>query len=270
MLGRSLKMAFWVTYDHIGKLILCSLVWSIPVSLFVFLALGAFATGDPSVTVAVGVPCLVVGLGVLMPVLSAGMCHMAKVLIDKRDGSVLDMFRGIRRFGLRAAGLGLSYVFIMACLATSVWFYAAWLDGGLRWLGYALSALALWVLLFAALTTLMAFPALVQKGEGLAATAKLSALLVLDNPLLMVGVLLQVVGIAAVSLAVPPIFFFLGGAMLWVLLSSVYELMARKYAVLAQDTPRAVAGQGPPMPLRDEEDEYLNRGFRDFLFPWKG
>jgi len=261
-------MAFWVTYDHIGKLILCSLLWSIPVSLFVFLALGAFATGQPNVIASVGIPCLVLGFGVLMPILSAGMCHMVKILIDKRDGSVLDMFRGIRRFWLRAAGLGLAYVLIAACLVTSVWFYAVKLGGGLHWLGYTLSALALWALLFTALTALMAFPALVQKGEGLTATGKLSALLVLDNPLLMVGVLLQVVGIAAVSIAIPPVFFFLGGAMLWVLLSSVYELMSRKYAVLAQDT--APSGQAPVLPVDDEKDEYLNRGFRDFLFPWKG
>ena len=31
MLGRTLKMAFWVTYDHIGKLILANLMWSLVV-----------------------------------------------------------------------------------------------------------------------------------------------------------------------------------------------------------------------------------------------
>jgi hypothetical protein len=42
-------------------------------------------------------------------------------------------------------------------------------------------------------------------------------------------------------------------------------MLARKYASTDAGDPAS-----PPPYLSDDEDDYLNRGFRDFLFPWKG
>jgi len=55
-----------------------------------------------------------------------------------------------------------------------------------------------------------------------------------------------------------PVFFGLYGALCVVLSSCAYEMLHRKYAA------------GEAAPRKDEDDDYLNRGFRDFLFPWKG
>ena len=55
--------------------------------------------------------------------------------------------------------------------------------------------------------------------------------------------------------ALLPLFIFIYGGAVLVLLSSAYELLSRKYDHIASN---------------DAADDYLNRGLRDFLFPWKG
>ncbi|MDX9973114.1 MAG: hypothetical protein RBU21_09000, partial [FCB group bacterium] len=126
----------------------------------------------------------------------------------------------------------------------------------LPWLGFGLSALAAWALVFALLTALMVVPALVQKKERALATVKLAAALVLANPFFALGLAVQVLGFTLVAVVVTPLLPLLYGSVVVVLVSSAYEMLARKYA----------APGAPP----DEDDDYLNRGFRDFLFPWKG
>lgn len=268
MLGRTLKMAFWVTYDHVGKLILASMVWFLPAAAPASMAWAAFGTDVPAAWLIMGWPLLALSLGVILPVMTAGLAHMAKVLIDRRDGSLADMFRGIRMYGVRAAVIGLIYFFAGASLATSVWFYGVQ-ERLPRWLGYGLSALALWGLLFLTLSGLMVMPALVQKKAGVLATIKLAALLVLANPFFMAGLGLQALAFTALSVMVTPLLPLLYGAVVVVLASSAYELLARKYAAAGAVDGVAEASDATRL-LADEEDDYLNRGFRDFLFPWKG
>jgi hypothetical protein len=62
-----------------------------------------------------------------------------------------------------------------------------------------------------------------------------------------------------------------------VLATSAYEMLARKYAALEAHQAAEAAGAVPAAALskadqirEDAKDDYLNRGFRDFLFPWKG
>lgn len=251
MLGRALKMAFWVTYDHVGKLILANIVWFLGVA--VPAAAGWAALG---VSPAVALLLFAVSLGVVHPALTVGIAHMVKTLIETRDGSLGDMFRGIRLYGRRAAAIGLLYLLGIVSLTTSMWFYAAKLRDSLPWLGFGLSALAAWALVFALLTALMVVPALVQKKAGALATVKLAAALVLANPFFALGLAAQVLGFTVVSVVFTPLVPLLYGSAVVVLITSAYEMLARKYA----------ADEAPS----DEDDDYLNRGFRDFLFPWKG
>jgi len=264
MLGRALKMAFWVTYDHLGKLLLANLFCALILLVPGYVAYAAALRGDPAAALLAGVGVAVLTLGVLLPVMAAGLAHLAKELIDTRDGSLRTFFTGMRRYAGRAAGLGLVYVLAAGCLVTSVWFYASRLGARIPWLGYALSALALWGLVFAGLTALLCIPALVQKGGGVWSTVKLSGLLVLDNPLFCVGLAIHV-AILGVFCLLPPVFLLLSMAPVMVLLSSGYEMLARKYAAL-----EARGGAGTEPAFDEDTDDYLNRGFRDFLFPWKG
>ena len=300
MLRRALKMAFWVTYDHLGKLILASIVWTLIVCPPGVAAMAGVEVGKLAfprllhmafeneraahalktilsipldMYLFLGILAALLYTSVALAIASAGLAYMAKGLIDNKDGALGDMFRGIRLYRGKAAGLGLAYLFAACCFGASTWFYANKLRDSAPWLGYLLSGLALWALLFLLLTALFAAPALVQKKSGILGALKLAALLVLDNPLFSIGLGIQLLAITAVAFIVTPLFFFLYGGVAVVLASCAYEMLARKYALIAEAEEKGLERK-PRTPLftpeDDEEDDYLNRGMRDFLFPWKG
>jgi uncharacterized membrane protein YesL len=268
MLGRTLKMAFWVAYDHIGKLILANILWFLAFAVPGSVGLTGLTAGDGFIRVLVGIPLTLLSAGVILPVMTAGLAHMVKVLIDRRDGALSDMFRGIGLYWKQATGAGILYLFVVVSFATSAWFYATRLRDSLPWLGYGISAVAAWAFLFALLAGLLLMPALVQKKSGALGSLKLAALLVLANPLFAIGLGIQFAAWTLLSLVVAPLAPLLYGSLAVVLVSSAYEMLARKYAAAeAGPDDRPQKGGWPP---KDEEDDYLNRGFRDAIFPWKG
>lgn len=261
-------MTFWVAYDHLGKLLIvnvfCALLLLGPGSL----ALGALLAQDLAVALYVGLPLLGLTFGVVWPVLAAGLAHMVKELIDTRDGAVRTFFVGLRLYALRAAGVGVCLLAAVCCLGTSVVFYAYQLRDWAPWFGYAISAAALWGLVFVVMMSLLVIPALVQKRAGVFATLKLTALLVLDNPVYILGLAPYFVVLAGASL-LPPAFFLLTPAVAVVLASSAYEMLSRKYAALEARGTEAAGSAHAAIDFHDAEDDYLNRSFRDLLYPWK-
>lgn len=265
MLGRALKMAFWVLYDHLGKLLVANLLWALGILVPGGMALSCVLSGNPSVQVYLGAPTALFTAVVGFPVLSAGLAHMAKQLIERKDGSLGDLFEGIRLYWRRATGVGGVFAFALTCLTTSAWFYASKLNEVAPMAGYALSALALWGVAFVLMAGLYVFPALVQKRTGVLETIKLSFLLVFANPLLSIGLALQSAALGAIALMAPPFLIFGYGVAVIVMMSSAYELLARQYAT--SDSPD---GAEKGAAVDDSQDDYLNRGVRDALFPWKG
>lgn len=268
MLSRTLKMAFWVMFDHMGKLALANFLSACALAAPIFLAYGAFASGDVRLFAFPGVPCLLLCTVLLLPLSVAGIACMSKELIETKDGQMRTFILGVRRYGWRAIGLGGAFSFAAACLLLNVWFYAAIAGQTHPLLGYLLSATALWGLVFTGATAAFAGPALIQRGQGTVATLKTAALLVLHNPLFSVGV----AGMAALCLAAsafPPAFFCASLAPAVVLVTAAYEMLSRKYARLeALDSDSGSPHTGT-LAFDDAQDDYLNRGLRDFLFPWK-
>ena len=273
MLSRTLKMAFWLVYDHLGRLLIVNVLAVLLLMAPAAAVYGAAALGDPGAMLAIGLPAAVVGFGIAAPVLTAGLAHMAKECIDNHETSLGAFFIGLRRYAWRASRIGLCYVAAVACLGTSTWFYASHFGAALPWLGYGLSALALWALIFALLTALLVMPALVQKNGGVIESLKLSALLVLDNPFFCMGIGLHWALLAGLAV-VPPVALLFSIAPQVVLVSSAYEILSRKYAAIEAQAKTEASGSRPKGRMKidwhDDEDDYLNRGFRDFLFPWKG
>lgn len=259
MLGRSLKMAFWIFHDHLGLLLIANFIWAIGVAAPISLALPPLFAGDLALAFVVGAPAIYVGFFLLNPVLGVGIAQLVKTFIDTRDGALSDFFNGIRQYGLRAAFLGLCYAIATIALITSTWFYANKLQASVPFLGYAISALALWCLAMLGLMSLFALPALVQRKTGIFATIRLTGLLALANPLLTLGIAIQCLMMSIVTAILLPLFFFGFGAAIVCIQSAAYELLSRKYA--AKENPGAIPD--------DANDDYLNRGLRDLFFPWK-
>ena len=267
MLHRVLKMAFWVTFDHLGKLLVANVFCVAALAFPGLLLLAALRAPSVDVALYLGVPVLVLTGGLVWPVLAVGLAHMTKELIETRDGSIRAFITGMRQYAWRAVGVGTSLTMAALCLGTSMFFYAYTLQSWAPWLGYALSAIALWGLVFSLLCGMFAFPALVQKRAGVIPTLRLSALLVMDNPVFSLGLALQFAVLGLISF-VPPVLLCLSPAVAVVLASSAYEILSRKYAALEVHAKNGGSGK-PVIDFNDAGDDYLSRGLRDLLFPWK-
>jgi uncharacterized membrane protein YesL len=259
MLARALKMAFWIVHDHLGKLVLANLVWSVTAAAPIALAFPAFVSADSGTIFYIGLPLVAIVVFAILPVTTAGLAHFLKTLIDARDGTLTDFAGGMRRYALPAIRLGAAYALAAGLLGTSAWFYPARFGDTAPILGYGLGAIAIWVLVFVGLTTIYAWPALVQKRAGVVAAVRIAIMLVIANPMFTIGLAIQIVLLTVVTVLMAPLFFLGYGVVLMAIVSSAYELLARTYA----------ARDGAP-PVDDAHDDYLNRGFRDLIFPWKG
>jgi len=256
LFARALQMAFWVTYDHMGLLILLNLCWAAGVGVPGSVAVAALLAERPAWLAA-----LVSGwmaFGIAHASMAAGIAHVAKTIIETRDASFSDFMRGIRQYAPRAIVLGTFFYAATVCLGVSMAFYPARFGDSAPILAYGAAGAAFWMLLFTQLCGPYLFPALVQKRLGALGTLRLSAALVLARPVYAAGVALHSAIILGLGLAMPPAAVFIAGAAAVVFASTAYEMLARDYA-------RRAGEALPP----DGEDDFLNRGFRDFLFPWK-
>lgn len=185
---------------------------------------------------------------------------MVKTFIDTRDGSLSDFFTGIRRYWLRAMGVGAVYGIIMTSLVTSAWFYGTRLQNSVPVAGYALSGLASGSALVLASMAPLLPATIVQRKIGVLPTIRLALFLVLANPLLIGALSVQCLILTILSCLIAPLFFAGYASAVICIGSAAYELLARKY-----DPARDHERDGS-----DAEDDYLNRGLRDLFFPWKG
>ena len=266
MLSRALKMAFWVSYDHLGKLLVVNLASSVLCALPV----AAAAAVVPHLSGRVFLGCLLAACAALFMAgfsCAVALAWMVRSLIETRDGSVGMFFAGLCRFGLRGAALGLCYLFAGSCLLSSVWFYAARVGLEHPVTGYGLSAVALWAAVLLLLTVPAAVPAMVHKRLGPFGAVRLAVLLVAGNPLYFAGVGVYSALMAAVAVLVLVLLLCFALAPLTVLHCAAYEMLARRYAAVEA---ARVSGAPVRVDFDDANDDYLNRGFRDLLFPWKG
>lgn len=253
MLHRALKMWFWVTYDHLGKLVLLNLACMLPVALLTGLALAL-----PRASAAL--VCFLT-YAVLVPACLAAFGHVARQLIEKREATLADFLTGLRQFGLQGAALGALLGAAILLSLGGAWYYLIVMASPTPLYAYPLAAICLWCGALAGAVAAFALPALSQKRAGLAAALRTGLLLTADNPLYAAAITLNLLGLAVFS-SVPPVFLLCSLAPMATLQAAAYEMLARKYAAPIVDGKRTID-------FHDETDDLLNRGLKDFFFPWK-
>ncbi len=237
-------MTFWVLYDHLGHFIVLNLL-----TVVLVMALGLLFDG-------LGwSPILMVGPVVLLLfVLSGGQGHLVNTLLSGQPFDYRTFLTGLRRFGVPLALSGLAVGGAIALCGLGVYFYGAVLAVRAPWVGLALAQLCACTGVGLAMVAFHVVPAVLAHHGALWPAWRSSVKIVLRHP---VGstVLLMAALLAVVVAVTPPGFVLLSTLPLVTLACCAYELYARAYA--ATET------------VCDEADEYLNRGFRDFLCPWK-
>lgn len=254
LLWRVQKMAFWVLYDNAGYLIGLNLVAVagifVPMELVIHLA-GALS------------PAFVAAAMVLWVVLVAGEATLIAALINEEECSYRHVVVGMANHGLSALGIATVLAALVGVTVTGVWFYTAKVLPLWPILGLILSGLCLSGGLAAVLSGVYALPALVYQRGTARRALRTSLVLAGKHPVLTTG-LVVLLAAQSLLLATPPGILLLSTWPLVALLCSAYELLARHHAA-EQDPDSSVHG-----PVLDKDDIYLNRGFKEFLFPWKG
>lgn len=241
---RACRMSFWVLYDHLGHFIVINLMTVVP-----GLGLALLADG-------LGVSLMVTVLPILlwMLVLAGGQGHLINTLLTGHSFEYRALGVGIRQFGLPLALLGLGVSVAIALCVLGIWFYGTVLTNRAPLLGLVLAQFCACSAVGLAMTAFYAVPAVLAHRGAVWPAWCIGVKMVLRHPVGSAGSLVLAV-MALVVAVTPPGFVLLSTLPLVTLACCTYELYARAYASAAT--------------VGDETDGYLNRGFRDFLYPWK-
>ena len=253
MLYRALKMWFWVTYDHLGRLLILNFACALPIAML--LGLGMTLPGP------LGHVLTFVAFAIAMPGALAALGAVARALVEHHEAPFSLFFDALWRYGTRGAMLGAAAGVVVLVSLVGIYYYLVVVASPAPWYVYPLAAVCAWVGAFTGVASAFALAALSQKRAGILAAIRTGVLLVADNPVFCVVITLHLAGIAVCALSMP-LFLLFSLAPMATLLAAAYEMLARKYAAPIVDGKRQLT-------FDDDADDYLNRGMRDFFFPWK-
>ena len=224
ILRPTFKRFLWNSFDHVGLLVAANMLWL--------------------------VLCLPV---VTAPAATAGLFHLARGIAEHEPVSIrdfLDGFRGHFLPALKAGAFSLAAAFV---LWINIDFYSH-LGGRASVPGMLLAAAMIWIGGFVLLMHAHMFPLIVTGERSLRAVLKKSALLTLDNLGFTVGITVQALSVAALSILTGAGLVLALGSLVSVLLTTGHRELLKKYF--------------PDSDAAREPDE--NRTFRDALRPWEG
>jgi uncharacterized membrane protein YesL len=239
-LPRAVRAAALAGYDHLGGVLVVSLLW-----LALGVLPGAYGWSLLRTAPLLGVLLLAAWMLVCLPLAQAGLFTWARVVLAREEPSWLAFLRGARAGWGRFLGLGLVQIGITAILAADIAFFATRSEMVLR----AIAGLFVWPALFWALALMLHGPLLTEQ-PGIRRTLRRGALFVFGHPLftLGMGTLISVLTLPVLLLRpLAPLVVILPGALALLATSATRDLL-RRYDLLPPepelDTPV------PDAPLR--------------------
>ena len=259
-MGKVLRDSFWISYDHLGKLVAASALWFC-ISFGAIILAASIAQGvEPTARALILAAGIALSL-VTVPSASAGILHFTSVLVLEKDAQIADIFRGIRRYVVRSILLCLMALIVWGVLVVNIVFYWEVVGPKNFWLAAVLGGIAIWVFAFYNMMLVYIPPLLVQKQASMLATFRLAALLTLDNVRMTFGLYLSLVAILLLSCFTGVGIIVILSGVSGVILNVGYRELARRY----ERKEREQAGLEP----LEGENEYSDRGLRDILKPWE-
>jgi len=261
-MGRVLRDSFWISYDHLGKLVAANVLWFLLCFGPMILAASIAQHVDPGARART----LVLGIGVALscltlPSASGGMAHFTSLLVLKHDAQINDIFRGIRRYSVQSILCSLLAVIVWGVLATNIVFYWTVVGPKNFWLAAVLGGITIWIFAFYNVMLVYVPPLLVWRRAGVFGIFKLAALLTLDNVRLSFGLYLSLIAIILLSCFTLVGIIFLPAGVSGVVLNTGYKQLVGRY----EQQERERSGLEP----LEQDDEYSGRGLRDILKPWE-
>lgn len=146
-IGRAWRRTFWVTYDHLGLMVILSLIWLICIFTVV-----------------------------LMPAATAALFHIAYLTTYNKQVKLKDFFYTLPKYLIKSTYIVFTFVLFSLLLLLNLRFYLS--HFGI--LGIILAGISFWLLLLVLLMGVYIFP-LICLGKGYKKTLQYSLLLVLNN-----------------------------------------------------------------------------------------
>ena len=223
LLAPAFRRALWQTYDHLGILILLNLIW--------------LALLLPVVTA---------------PAATAALFDSARRIARREDVGVRAYFRSFRGLFLPSLLLGLFSAASAFILWVGIDFYSH-LGGPMRYPGFLLAALLVWLAVLIALAHVHLMPLLVHGERRFLPMLRKGALLALDNLAFSIGLFIQTAALLALCVLTGAGLLLIAGSLAALLLTSAHRELLRTYR--PHD--------------RDLEDEPETRTWRDLWRPWE-
>jgi len=193
------KRFFWMTYDHIGLMILANLMW------------------------------LVLSLGIITaPAATAGLASLTAGIAAGKDVSMRDLFRGFREHFIPALKIGVFDLVVAVALWVNVDFYSH-LGGRAAIPGFLFAALLIWGAGFWLLLHIHIYPLMVAGERSFRHLIRTSALLTLDNLSFTIGLALQSLMLIMLCILTGIGIIALLSAMLCLLHATARRQLLRKY-----------------------------------------
>lgn len=287
MFGQVLRQWFWDTYDHLGRLLLLNLaLFFVLAPVFFYggiLMLALAAQAGPAGGMILLCGGFVVAVPLVLAPVCAGLFHFGALASAEKDPPARAFFAGVRACGFRMWRFLSVCCLLGAILAFNVWcyFFTAFVPQGLRFAGYALGGLCLWLLLFLAGAAMHGLPLAARGNRTVGRTLKIGALLTVKYPMLTLTTFLFVLGMfligAWLKFAGLIVYGFVLPAMV---ANSLHDVVAE----VEDRAEKATAeGKKPEQPAswkqiraqENEDDEArmkrvrYERGWADLLRPWE-
>lgn len=286
MFSQILKQWFWDSYDHLGRLLVGNLVLFFilfPVVLYLFSGLSSLSEGlSPAQTVMSLSILLILVAPILLTLWLASLSHFAGLASSEKDPPLRAFLGGLRHQGFRCWKYFQVQCLILGILFMNIWFYtgSGTMAGTMETVGYGLAGICFWVSVVLILMMLPGVPFLVRQERSVLSAMKISLVILLRFPMLIIGfglflLSLWVIG-AALRFAGILIFGFAGTAML---MNSLYDVLIDMEE--RQEKAAKRSGDGRPRTWKElraleEEDEEermrkvrYERTLRDLLKPWE-
>jgi hypothetical protein len=258
MIGFLLKKTLYDLWDNMFKIVVLNLGFFICTAISLLPAFVPKLFGSNVYVIALGI----IGAFVCSIYLAA-VSYTVKVISDHSTFTFADFIKNFKYAlpsGITMFVILLLFFFVIFVVIP---FYATM--GSL--LGLVLTALIIWLVVFAVLSLQFYFTVYVRLGQNIIKSFKKCMLISLDNTGLSIFLLIH--NILALMLSVVLVFMFPGPAGILLYLDEAVRLRLLKYDWL-EANPGANRRKIPwDELLIEERDKTGHRTFRNFIFPWK-
>ncbi len=207
LLRPAFRHFFWLSYDHIGLLILANLLW-------ILLSL-------PIVTA---------------PAATAGLFHLTARITRREDASLRDLITGFRLFFRPALVIGLVDTAIAIILWINIDFYSH-LGGRASIPGMLFAGLIIWATTFWILIHAHLFPLLIDGERSVRSLFRKSAILTLHNPAFTIGITIQNISVTVICAMTGIGLLAIAGGLTAVLLTTGHRSLLSRYNPDCPQTP---------------------------------